>query len=119
ANVLMTLLERYRLFTGQAVNMSKSAIFFSKNTPQPLQQTICSTLNGITSHRSTRYFGLPLRIGKSKKEVFEYLLHSVRGKLQSWKSKLLSPAGEEVLLKSIAQALPIFTMSCFKFPITL
>ncbi|CAA0819580.1 Unknown protein, partial [Striga hermonthica] len=59
---------KYRLFTGQAVNLNKSAIFFSKNTPQPLQARICSALNGITSHRSTRYLGLPLGIGKSKKE---------------------------------------------------
>ncbi|CAA0807102.1 Unknown protein, partial [Striga hermonthica] len=58
----------YRLFTGQAVNMNKSAVFFSRNTPLTLQHSICSTLNGITAHRSTRYLGLPLGIGKSKKE---------------------------------------------------
>ncbi|CAA0835183.1 DNAse I-like superfamily protein, partial [Striga hermonthica] len=51
--------------------------FFSKNTPLQLQHSICQTLNGITSHKSTRYLGLPLGIGKSKKEVFDYILTSV------------------------------------------
>ncbi|CAA0840074.1 Unknown protein, partial [Striga hermonthica] len=59
---------------GQAVNLAKSAIFFSKNTPHHLQASICSALNGISSHRSTRYLGLPLGIGRAKREVFDYIL---------------------------------------------
>ncbi|CAA0831781.1 DNAse I-like superfamily protein, partial [Striga hermonthica] len=66
--ILMNILEQYRLFTGQTVNLQKSAIFFSKNTPQNIQTAICGAMNGITSHRSTKYLGLPLGIGKSKKE---------------------------------------------------
>ncbi|CAA0811146.1 Unknown protein, partial [Striga hermonthica] len=77
ASFLLNLLEQYRLFSGQQVNLQKSAAFFSKNTPLQLQLSICQTLNGITSHRSTRYLGLPLGIGKSKKEVFDYILTSV------------------------------------------
>ncbi|CAA0817352.1 Unknown protein, partial [Striga hermonthica] len=76
-----------------------SSIFFSKNCPSPLQLNICDLLPGISSHQSTRYLGLPLGIGKSKKEAFDYVLHSVRAKLNSWKSKFLSPAGREVLIK--------------------
>ena len=35
-------------------------------------------------------------------------------KVQSWKGKLRSNAGKEVLLKSMALALPSFAMSVFK-----
>ncbi|CAA0832458.1 Unknown protein, partial [Striga hermonthica] len=58
--IIMSILEQYRLFTGQTVNLNKSAIFFSKSTPQHLQNSICRSLNGITPHKSTRYLGLPL-----------------------------------------------------------
>ncbi|CAA0810912.1 DNAse I-like superfamily protein, partial [Striga hermonthica] len=119
AGIIISILEQYRLFTGQTVNLNKSAIFFSKNTPQYLQNSIYRSLNGITPHKSTRYLGLPLGIGKSKKEVFDYLLASVRNKLTSWNSKLLSSAGKEVLLKAVIQALSVFTMSCFILPVSI
>ena len=45
--------------------------------------------------------------------------------LPSWKrsafkgKKLLSQAGREVLLKAVIQAIPTFTMGCFKLPVSL
>lgn len=36
----------------------------------------------------------------------------------TWNNKLLSQAGKAILLQSIAQAQPIFAMSCFKLPST-
>ncbi|CAA0816391.1 Ribonuclease H-like superfamily protein, partial [Striga hermonthica] len=72
-----------------------------------------------SSHRSTRYLGLPLGIGRSKKEVFDYILEAIRGKLQGWKTKLLSSADKEVLVKSVLQALPVFSMTCFKLPVSI
>ena len=40
-------------------------------------------------------------------------------KLAGWKEKLLSSAGKEILIKAVAQAVPSYTMSCFKLPDTL
>ena len=34
--------------------------------------------------------------------------------IQGWKEKLLSIAGREILIKVVIQAIPIYTMSCFK-----
>ncbi|CAA0839496.1 Unknown protein, partial [Striga hermonthica] len=64
---------KYKCFTGQQVNMAKSSIFFSKNTSDSLQAAIYHILHGITPHRSSRYLGLPLGIGRSKGETFHYV----------------------------------------------
>ncbi|CAA0837916.1 Unknown protein, partial [Striga hermonthica] len=61
------------LFTGQKVNLQESGIFFSRNTPTSFRDSICEVLQGIVPHRSTIYLGLPLGIGRSKREAFDFI----------------------------------------------
>ncbi|CAA0828300.1 Unknown protein, partial [Striga hermonthica] len=77
------------------VNLDKSAIFFSRNTPEHLQLQICAIFQGITKHSSTRYLGLPLGIGKSKVDTFKFVLDKVKARMSGWKNKWLSVAGKE------------------------
>ncbi|CAA0805992.1 RNA-directed DNA polymerase (reverse transcriptase)-related family protein, partial [Striga hermonthica] len=108
---ILHILHSYHCFTGLQVNMAKSTIFFRKNTSQEMQNKCCSILAGIQVHNSARYLGLPLGIGKSKRESFEYILSVVRKRILSWKNKWLSSAGKEVLIKAVLNALPVFAMS--------
>ena len=61
-----------------------------------------------------KYLGLPFLVGWSKRNTFNDLKEKLGNKLSSWKEKLLSNAGKEILIKSMAQAIPSYTMSCFK-----
>lgn len=63
--------------------------------------------------QSEKYLGLPTEVGQSKSGTFKYLRDRVREKIKGWMEKLLSAAGKEVLIKSVAQAIPVFSMSCF------
>ncbi|XP_075643888.1 uncharacterized protein LOC142615057 [Castanea sativa] len=56
---------------------------------------------------------------KSKRNTFAQLKQRVANKLPGWKEKLLSNAGKEVFIKAVVQAVPSYTMSCFKLPNTL
>lgn len=58
-------------------------------------------------------------VGRNKKEGFNYIKEKIWGKLQGWESRLLSQVGGEVLIKAVIQAIPTFTMGCFKIPLGL
>lgn len=62
------------------------------------------------------YLGLPSTIGRNKTSIFGFL----KEKLQSnWDTKMLSKGGKEVLLKTVAQALPNYAMGVFLLPMNL
>ena len=63
-----------------------------------------------------KYLGLPSFVGRVKKQSFSFLWERIWHKIQGWKEKLLSQAGCEVLIKAVLQAMPTFTMGCFKIP---
>ncbi|CAA0807144.1 Uncharacterized mitochondrial protein AtMg00310 [Striga hermonthica] len=63
-----------------------------------------------------KYLGLPTVIGKSKKEVFQFVEEVTHSKILNWKGKFLSAAGKETLIKSVINSLPVYIMSCFKIP---
>ncbi|CAA0841284.1 Unknown protein, partial [Striga hermonthica] len=108
AQVLLSILSRYHNFSGQKVNTTKSSIFFSKNTNAATQREACAIFPRIQVQKSSRYLGMPLGIGKLKKEVFSFVTEAVRKRVISWKNKFLFAAGKEVLIKSVLNALPLF-----------
>ena len=59
---------------------------------------------------------MPALVGRAKKRSFIYIKERVWKKLQGWKEKLLFVVGREVLIKVVIQAIPTYTMSCFKLP---
>ncbi|KAK9282325.1 hypothetical protein L1049_005239 [Liquidambar formosana] len=61
-----------------------------------------------------KYLGLPAIIGQSKKSLFASIREKVETRVGGWKGKLLSQARKEVVLKSVALAMPNFAMFCFK-----
>lgn len=58
--------------------------------------------------------GLPPMVGGGKKKSFNPIKDQVSRKIEGWKGKLLSNAGREILIKAVAQAIPTYTMNCFK-----
>ena len=81
-----------------------------------MQESIQQLL-GVPSIRNfQKYLGLSALVGREKKQNFSYIKEHVWKELQGWKEKLLSQAGKEVLIKSMIQAIPTYTTSCFKLP---
>ena len=116
ADCIMDILLLYELASGQKINVEKSEVSFSRNVSAESQNMLLSKLNFQTVVDHDRYLGLPTFVGRSKKIVFQSIQDRVWKKVKGWKERFLSRAGREVLLKSVAQAIPTYAMQCFKIP---
>ena len=99
---LAQILETYEQASGQQLNREKRSLFFSHNTPEDLQDAITHYFGAEVIRQHETYLGLPSIVGRSKQNTFRALKERLSNKLSNWKEKLLSQAGKEVLIKSVA-----------------
>ncbi len=115
-NTIMEILRRYERASGQQINQDKTTIFFSASTSLAVQKDIQEALHLLVIKQYETYLGLPSLVGRSKSASFVQLKERLWRKVQGWKERLLTQAGKEVLIKAVLQAIPTYTMHCFKLP---
>lgn len=81
-----------------------------------MKDCILQHAEGVICDNYNKYLGLPIVVGKSKYNTFRGLKDKIWRRISSWKCKFLSTAGKEVLIKSVLQAIPAYTMSVFRLP---
>ncbi|KAK2410765.1 hypothetical protein QL285_046110 [Trifolium repens] len=116
---LMEILKIYEMASGQEINLSKSEVFFSRNLSIAAQEDL-SNIMGVKHVLGTgTYLGLPSMVGRSKKETFAYIKDRIWKRINGWRSRPLSRAGKEVMIKSVLQAIPAYIMNIYLLPDTL
>ncbi|KAG7583942.1 Ribonuclease H domain [Arabidopsis suecica] len=63
-----------------------------------------------------KYLGLPESLGGSKTKIFSFVRERLNDRINGWSAKVLLKGGKEVMIKSVAAALPTYVMSCFRLP---
>ncbi|KAL4298005.1 hypothetical protein GQ457_12G013580 [Hibiscus cannabinus] len=114
--------EVLRLFadsSGQRINFGKSTVFYSPSTSSADRHRISAILGIAKVFYLSIYLGVPLRVGKKKTTIFVFLNEKVDDRVSGWTKRLLSFGGREIFLKSVAQALPLYIMSCCLLPRTI
>lgn len=109
---IQSILDIYNRGSGQLVNGEKSAVFFSKNCLEQTKSIVRQELHIETEALTDKYLGLPTAVGRSNAETFEFMPARIKGVIGSWSGRAASSVGREVLLKSVAQAVPTYSMSC-------
>jgi hypothetical protein len=116
AMFLMNTLLLYQSISGQKVNLDKSEMVFNPRLREDIKQKFQAQLPIAISTKITKYLGMPTQFGRSKVQDFNFIMDRVIKKLKGWKERNLSFAGRGVLIKAVAQAIPVFVMSCFLLP---
>lgn len=114
---LMKNFDAYERASGQQINIEKSTITFGDNVFLHNRNAIQQILQISKIGGGGKYLGLPEQFTQRKKEIFSYLKKSVLSKIDGWQNKFLTTAGKEVLIKSVASAMPVFSMNSYKLPL--
>lgn len=113
---LMELLRVYAEAPGQEINMTKFEVFFSCNISRLAQEDLVRIMGFRQVLGASMYLGLPSVIGRSRKATFAFIKDRIWKKTNTWRGRSLSKEGNEVMIKSMLQAIPSYIMSVFIIP---
>ncbi|XP_059440565.1 uncharacterized protein LOC132173020 [Corylus avellana] len=116
ARVILKCLNTYSSWSGQHINISKSAMFFSRNCSSNAKNAVKGILHLALIPSRAKYLGIPLFMHRRKKDSFIELKDRILAKISGWKARLLSQAARTTLVKSVANAIPTYLMSLFLLP---
>ncbi|KAL3849582.1 hypothetical protein ACJIZ3_011464 [Penstemon smallii] len=119
ANAFSDCIDLFSNWSSELINKDKTVVHFSSNTPNSLKNQILFHLGFKECNHKEKHLGLPFCKPRSRTQAFSNLIEKLSLKLSGWKSKCLSQAGRTVLIKSVAQSLPIYHMNSFLIPKTI
>ena len=100
--------------TGQLLSPTKCSILTRESLSQEVKVNICDVLGVERVQFEAKYLGLPTPDGRLKNKRFQPLRERFAKRMADWTEKILSSAGKEVQIKSVAQAIPTYIMSVFQ-----
>lgn len=107
-------LELYGKASGQVINFQKSFVTFGADIDPVMRRLISELLVIENEGGAGTYLGLPECFSGSKQKLLAFISEKLGKRLNGWYAKRLFLGGKEVLLTSVAMALPVYAMSCFR-----
>ena len=118
ASVVNKAIQVFVRSTGQLVSHEKCSLLFNYVCPVSRMEEVKEVLSVQNCTFEEKYLGLPTLEGRMKAEKFQPINDRFNKRLSDWNERYMAMAAKEVLIKSVAQALPTYTMSVFKMPMS-
>ena len=75
---MKSVLLRYENISDQVINFNKSTVCFSPNTSTLDCQEVCRKLEIRGVQDPGKYLDMPMRIGRKKSEVFQFIKERIK-----------------------------------------
>jgi hypothetical protein len=115
---LQRTLETYCEGSGRKINLDKPSVFFRSHCPEVVKNLVKQKLNIYSEALQETYLGMPTDVGRSPVRTFRYLYNRMWQHMNGCAGRPLSRKGNEIMLKSVVQAIPTHVMSCFQLPVS-
>jgi hypothetical protein len=119
AGVIRRVLANYERNTGQLINPAKCLMLFGSGCTDEGKEQVLQTLNMSCTTVEEKHLGLPTPEGRMSKDMFKSTKERLVKRLSHWSGRLMFSGAKEVLIKSVAQAIPVYIMGVFKLPDTM
>jgi hypothetical protein len=118
ARTMDKVLRMYERCTGQLINPSKCSIMFGSDCSDVDQEMVKGVLKVNDVALGEKYLGLPTPEGRMNKGRFKSLKERFTKRFTNSAEWNMSSGAKEVLIKSVAQVIPTYSMGVFKLPVT-
>jgi hypothetical protein len=116
AGIIQKVIARFESGTDQLVNPTKCAMMFGNKCSPQNKAKVLEVLHVTEPVGEGRYLGLLTPEGRMHQGHFKTTKESLVKRCNNWAEKHMTIAAKEVLIKSVAQAIPTYVMGVFKLP---
>jgi hypothetical protein len=113
ADVVEKALRKYEKGTGQLINPGKCTMLFGSDCSQVCKDRVMEVLQVASVASEDKYLGLPMPHGRMNGEKFKTTERLVK-RLSTYAERYMSSGAKEILIKSVAQAIPSYVMGGFQ-----
>ncbi|XP_021715273.1 uncharacterized protein LOC110683240 [Chenopodium quinoa] len=116
---VLSVVNEFCSISGQMINIQKSFVRFSSNTPVDYREYLSHSLKMQARPSIGNYLGLPVDMGRSKCKKFQFVIDRLVQRLSVFSSLRLSAAAKLVVINSVFIASFNHVLSVFKLPSTI
>lgn len=116
AGVIMECMARFSAISGLDINLGKSQIFCSPNTPNTMKRRIGEVTKIPVTNHLGKYLGVLVLQKRVSKNDFAYILDNMKKKHATWQVGLFSLVGCRVLVHFALASVPVYTMQTLALP---
>lgn len=117
--VVQTVITRFCAISGQVLNLQKSFVNFSPNTPMESQQDYKVILPMESQASLGTYLGVPIDLQTTKVQHFTPLLDKICHRITSWSHTNISQPTKMIIINSILIGAIMNHLAIFRIPTTI